>query len=193
MRLEAVLWDLDGTLLESSQSIRETMNAVLAERGYPTFAAGELRQLVGKPLRDILAVKCPDAQAIEPMALRYRQVYNERAWVTVRLHDGMQELLHELTGWGLRQGVVTSKGEEEADVLLADLGLRHHFDAVVGDDDVRPLKPHPAPVLEAARRLVVPPGACAMVGDTPYDIEAWVRAGARAASPPLVERSQPAA
>jgi 2-phosphoglycolate phosphatase len=177
--LRAVLWDLDGTLLESHQSIRETMNAVLAERGLPTFAPGELKSLVGQPLRVILATKCMDQAVVESMALRYREVYNERAWVTVTLHAGMEGVLAEVAARGTLQAIVTSKGEEEARTLLFDLGILDHFQTVVGDDDVRPLKPDPAPVVEACRRLGVAPADAVMVGDTPFDVTAGRGAGVR--------------
>src|SRR5690242_4828246 len=88
----AVLWDLDGTLLESKQSIRECMNRVLAEKGRPTFTPAELDQLIGRPLREILATKAPPEE-VDAMALRYRVVYNESGWVTVTIHDGLVDLI----------------------------------------------------------------------------------------------------
>src|SRR5687768_10048658 len=141
----AVLWDLDGTLLDSKLSIRETMNTVLAERGLPVFTRDELDALIGHPLRDILATKTKDAAVVEAMTHRYRAAYNESGWVTVRVAEGILPLLERLRADGVRTAVVTSKGQHETEVLLADLGVAHLFDAVVGDDDVRPLKPDPAP------------------------------------------------
>lgn len=174
----AVLWDLDGTLLDSKLSIRETMNTVLAERGLPAFTRAELDELIGHPLRDILATKTKDAAVVEAMTHRYRAAYNESGWVTVRVAEGLAELLLRLRGEGLRTAVVTSKGQHETEVLLADLGIAHLFDAVVGDDDVRPLKPDPAPVREALALLGgVPSDRAVMVGDTTFDVGAAVAAG----------------
>lgn len=175
--MKAALWDLDGTLLDSKLSIRETMNRVLAERGLPTFAKAELDALIGHPLRDILATKTADRAAVEAMAHRYRAVYNESGWVTVRLAPGLEDLVSGLRRRGVRTAVVTSKGQQETETLLADLGVAHLFDAVVGDDDVRPLKPDPAPVREALRLLGVAPGDAAMVGDTMFDVAAALGAG----------------
>jgi 2-phosphoglycolate phosphatase len=174
----AVLWDLDGTLLDSNLSIRQTMNHVLAERGLPTFAKAELDALIGHPLREILGTKTPDPAAVEAMALRYRDVYSESGWVTVSLHEGVLPLAGLLRAAGHPQAIVTSKGQQESETLLQDLGIAHLFDAVVGDDDLRPLKPDPAPVLEACRLLRRAPGNAVMVGDTRFDIGAGKAAGA---------------
>jgi phosphoglycolate phosphatase len=174
----AVLWDLDGTLLDSKLSIRETMNLVLAERGLPVFTRAELDALIGHPLRDILATKTKDAAAVEAMTHRYRAAYNESGWVTVRLAEGVLDLLGRLRQDGVRHAVVTSKGQQETETLLSDLGIAHLFDAVVGDDDLRPLKPDPAPVREALRLLGgLGPSRAVMVGDTTFDVGAARGAG----------------
>ncbi|MEA3144040.1 MAG: phosphoglycolate phosphatase [Thermoplasmata archaeon] len=173
----AVLWDLDGTLLESNLSIRQTMNHVLGERGLPAFTKAELDALIGHPLRDILATKTTDRAAVEAMALRYRDVYSESGWVTVSLHAGVLELVEHLRRRGHPQAIVTSKGQQESEILLEDLGIAHLFDAVVGDDDARPLKPDPAPVLEACRLLRRAPADATMVGDTRFDVGAGKAAG----------------
>lgn len=174
----AVLWDLDGTLLESNLSIRQTMNHVLAERGLQPFTRAELDALIGHPLRDILATRTADRAAVEAMAHRYREVYIHSGWVTVSLHEELDSLVEGLRARGHPQAIVTSKGQEEAEVLLQDLGVAHLFDAVVGDDDARPLKPHPEPVLEACRLLRCEPGGAVMVGDTRFDVAAAKAAGA---------------
>lgn len=173
----AVLVDLDGTLLDSKLSIRDTLNTVLAENRLPPFGSADLDRLIGKPLRDILADRSGDPTLIEAMTHRYRAAYNETGWVTAKPFPGFVGLLQELRAAGIRLGVVTSKGQHETDTLLLDLGLGDLFDAVVGDDDMRPLKPHPAPVLEACRLLDVPPQRAIMVGDTTFDVGAGVGAG----------------
>jgi 2-phosphoglycolate phosphatase len=174
----AVLFDLDGTLLDSRLSIRETMNRVLAERGQPIFSKAELEREIGRPLREILASKCADPAVVEAMAHRYREAYNESGWFTVRVYPGLEELVRGLRSRHRPVGIVTSKGQQETETLLVDLGLLGLFDAVVGDDDVRPLKPDPAPLVEACRRLGVPPEQAVMVGDTRFDVACAKGAGA---------------
>jgi phosphoglycolate phosphatase len=175
----AVLWDLDGTLLDSRRSIRETMNTVLAERGLPGFTKDELGRLIGHPLRDILATKTGDKAAVEAMTHRYRAAYNESGWVTVCVAPGLEDLLRQLRASGVRNAVVTSKGQQETEILLSDLGVANLFDGIVGDDDVRPLKPDPAPVREALRLVGADPGEAIMVGDTTFDAGAAIGAGVR--------------
>lgn len=179
MARRAVLVDLDGTLLDSRLSIRDTLNTVLAERGLPPFSRAELDGLIGKPLRDILAMRSADVVAIEAMTHRYRAAYNETGWVTVDPFPGLVPLLRDLRAEGVLLGTVTSKGQQETETLLFDLGLGDLFDVIVGDDDERPLKPHPAPVLEACRLLGVVPADAIMVGDTTFDMGSARAAGAQ--------------
>jgi len=176
----AVLLDVDGTLLDANRSIRDTMNRVLAEERLPTFGAGEVERLIGNPLRVILSAKCPDRAVVERMAHRYRALYSEVGWVLARPFPGIEDLLGDLRAHGVLTGIVTSKGQRETEVLLRDLGLADRFDAVVGDDDVRPLKPDPAPVLAGCTALGVAPHEAAMVGDTRFDILSGKAAGANA-------------
>jgi 2-phosphoglycolate phosphatase len=174
----AVLFDIDGTILDANLSIRETMNRVLLERGQPTFAKAELEALIGNPLRTILGRKCPDPAVVEAMVPRYRDLYGESGWLLADLFPGIEALLRRLRHQGVRTGIVTSKGQQEAERLLFDLGVLDLFDVVVGDDDERPLKPDPAPVLHACAKLGTPPAGSVMVGDTRFDILAGRAAGA---------------
>lgn len=174
-----MLVDLDGTLLESKLSIRETLNTVLAERGLAPFSAAEMDQQIGRPLRDILADRTTDGAAVEAMTHRYRAAYNETGWVTVDVIPGFVDLLRDLRSQGVGLACVTSKGQLETETLLLDLGLGDLFDAIVGDDDARPLKPDPAPVRAACALLQVEATNAIMVGDTTFDIRAASGAGAQ--------------
>lgn len=177
--LRAVLWDLDGTLLDSNQSIRATMNAVLKERGHPMFTKAGLDGLIGHPLRDILAKKVPSASAteIDAMAMRYRDLYSESGWFTVGLHPGVDVYIQALRRGGFATGIVTSKGQHETEVLVADLGVLSLFDVVIGDDDVRPLKPDPAPFRAACETLGCAASSAVLIGDTRFDILSAKAAG----------------
>lgn len=173
--MQAVLWDMDGTLLDPNGSIRGALDAAVAYGGFDPF--GEDDVLIGMPLRDILRTRTQDDDVIEAMVEEFRRVSYEETWRMVAWYPGIRETLAWCRDQGLKTAVVTTKGELEAEVLLEKLDARHLFDAVVGDDDVRALKPDPAPVLEACRRLGVAPRNAVMVGDTCYDVDAGRAAG----------------
>jgi phosphoglycolate phosphatase len=177
----AALFDLDGTLVDSNLSIRSTMNAVLAERGLAPFAKAELDGLIGQGLRAILAQRFPAPGPrpgdLDRMTLRYRAIYMESGWAMAEVYPGLEDAIGRLRGAGWRVGVVTNKGQAETETMLRDLGVARLFDAAVGDDDVRPLKPDPAPVVEACRRLGAGPTEAVMVGDTRFDVQAAHGAG----------------
>lgn len=173
--MKAVLWDMDGTLLDPNGSIRGALDAAVRFGGFAPFAEDEV--LIGMPLRDILWTRTQDPKLIEAMVDEFRRVSYEETWRIVQWYDGVLEALAWCRSVGLKTAVVTTKGEYEADLLLQNLESRHLFDTVVGDDDVRALKPDPAPVLEACRRLGVAPAEAIMVGDTVYDVDAGRAAG----------------
>lgn len=173
--MKAVLWDMDGTLLNPNGSIRGALDAAVRFGGFEPFASEEV--LIGMPLRDILQKRTRDASAIEAMVDEFRRISYEEAWRIVQWYPGIKEVVAWCREQGWKTAVVTTKGEFEADLLLRNLGARELFDAVVGDDDVRALKPHPAPVLEACRRIGAAPTDAVMVGDTSYDVDAGRAAG----------------
>jgi 2-phosphoglycolate phosphatase len=173
--VRAVLFDLDGTLLDPAGSIRATIAAVLDEAGLGALGAHEV--LVGMPLRDILRLRTDDAAAITHMVRRYRETFAAETWRPVRFYPGLEAMLRRLHARDVPMAVVTTKGEEEATLLLQRLGVAECFAAIVGDDDTRPVKPHPEPVRVACRRLGIVPAEAVMVGDTRYDILAGRAAG----------------
>ena len=144
--------------------------------GHDRFEDDEV--LIGMPLRDILRRRTPDPAAIDDMVEAFRDHYVDEAWRAVQAYPGVLEAVQALRDDGLRTAVVTTKGEAEAEAVLRNLGLRGLFDTVVGDDDVRPVKPDPAPVIAACGRLGRRPIDAAMVGDTSFDIDAGRAAGA---------------
>lgn len=176
MPRDTVCFDLDGTLLDPHGSIRTAIDAVVEWAGYGTFAEDEV--LIGMPLRQILRLRTDDEEEIEAMVHRYREVYLQTAWQSARWIPGTLEVVKDLHAAGVRTAIVTTKGEREAVELLGRLDVLRYFDVVIGDDDVRPLKPDPAPVLAACGRLGRRASDACMVGDTVYDIAAGHKAGA---------------
>lgn len=169
-------FDLDGTLLDPNGSIRHAIDAAVEWGGYGRFAEHEV--LIGMPLRDILHLRTDDAEAVEAMVRRFRHVYLEESWRLARFIPGTMEAVRAVRDQGIQTAIVTTKGEDEARTVLSRLGVAGDFDTIVGDDDVRPLKPDPAPVIAACGRLGHHPRDACMVGDTVYDIAAGRKAGA---------------
>ncbi len=172
---DTVCFDLDGTLLEPGGSIRKSIDHAVSSEGLRSFAPEEV--LIGMPLRDILRTRTTDAVAIDRMVAAFRAYYISDAWRFVQWYPGVQDMLAACRDHGLQTAIVTTKGEEEAEHLMRSLGASHLFDTIIGDDDVRALKPHPDPVIAACGRLGRHPRDAIMVGDTSFDVDAGKAAG----------------
>jgi phosphoglycolate phosphatase-like HAD superfamily hydrolase len=175
----AVLWDLDGTLVDSSGSILCAANRALAsEPGLRPLQMHELRPLIGIPIRDIFRrhLGTPDESLLDRLVGAYRAAYAGCQALT-SVHAGMADLLGRVAAAGARNVVVTTKGEQVARGVLDALGLARHVSGVVGDDGRRPLKPSPVPVADACRLAGAEPGDAVLVGDTAHDAEAARGAG----------------
>lgn len=169
-------FDLDGTIVEPGGSIRHALDAAVRHGGLKPFAKDEV--LIGMPLRDILRTRTDDTAAIEEMVEVFRDTHMNESWKRVRYHEGFPEVIQEVRAAGFRTAIVTTKGEQESVRLMEGLGIVDLWDTIVGDDDVRPLKPDPAPVIAACRRLGVHPRQAIMIGDTSFDVDAGKAAGA---------------
>lgn len=176
MRYKTILFDLDGTLLDTNEliisSFMHTLTSFLPER---TISRDEIIQSMGGTLYDILATYAPDR--VEEMVQVYRE-YN------IRQHDEMVvafpyvvEVIKELHHKGVKMGVVTTKQRSTVEMGLKLCDLSPYMQAVVTIQDIENPKPHPEPVLKAMALLGAIPESTLMVGDSSVDIEAAQRAG----------------
>ncbi len=180
----AVLFDLDGTLVNTPDGIADTLHAVLAEHGR-SVRDDEVRATIGRPLRASLAALMrldADDDEVSRAVARYRTRFDEGvAPFAARLvYPGIPELLGRLRTRGVPLAVVTSKSTGGAVEMLDTAGLLGSFDRVVGSDRTPLAKPHPDPALLAARQLGVSPAGCLVIGDAVVDIEMATAAGMRA-------------
>jgi phosphoglycolate phosphatase len=179
--LEAVLFDLDGTLVDSAEDLREALNEVLAEEGLRPLAAGEVTAMIGdgvlKLLERGLARTGGEIERAGLLLPRFLALYTPRASRKTRPYPGVVETLGSLRTAGIRIAVVTNKPEAATAEILRVLGLARFVDAVVGGDTLPHRKPHPAPLVEALRRVGVGASAAVMVGDNRHDVEAARAAG----------------
>lgn len=176
----AVLFDFDGTLVDSAPDLAAAANDMRAARGEPAVDYLHLRAHAGSGARGMLgaAFGCrpadPHYEALRDEFLtRYQACMLERA----QLFAGVERMLAALHRHGLPWGIVTNKAMRMAQPMAQHLGLAHGCRVLVAGDTTAHTKPHPAPLLEAARRLQLEPAACVYVGDDPRDIAAGRAAG----------------
>ena len=179
----AVLFDLDGTLVDSAPDLCNAVNRVLADLGRPPVALSRLRQVVSKGGRAMLAVALPDldADAREARLAPFLAYYGEALANDSVAFEGVAELLAALDARGIRWGIVTNKPEGLARGVLEGFGWRQRCAVLVGGDTLPTRKPDPAPLLHACTQLGVEPGEALYVGDDLRDVQA-----ARAAGMPSV-------
>jgi phosphoglycolate phosphatase len=178
--VDAVLFDLDGTLADSAGDLAAALNRVRADRGLPAVDVALLRAHASSGARGLLAAgmgitpEAPDyARLRESFLAHYAGCLAE----TTALFAGVVELLAAIEARGLPWGIVTNKFAQFTQPVLAALALAHRAGAVVSGDTTPNPKPHPAPLLHAAHVLRVPPSRCVYVGDDLRDIVAGNAAG----------------
>ena len=176
--LRAVLFDLDGTLIDSAEDLGRAANAMRAARGLTPLPLAQYRPHGGSGARGMLG----QAFAIEPGQPAYDELkrefldrYEVLMYDSTRAFDGIAAELSGLAAGGLAWGIVTNKAERFA--LPLTRALRLDAQVVVGGDTTGHAKPHPAPLFEAARRLGIAPAGCLYVGDDERDVIAGRAAG----------------
>ena len=179
--LEAVLFDLDGTLLDTAADIATALNRTLTERRWASIPESEVKRMIGRGTPMLLeraaARERRVLDAAEKAALLERFLHHyggleESGEFKARPYAGAAECLHALHAAGLRTAVVTNKHERFATGLLKALGLSAWVDCVVGGDSCQRRKPDPQPLLFACERLRVAAAQALMVGDSINDVEA---------------------
>jgi len=174
--VQAVLFDLDGTLLDSFEQYWRALVAALEDFDFEPPPVARLRQLMGLPgLDTVLTVGVPTERAYD-VWLRWAEWEGQLANL-VHPFPGVVPLLERLRAAGYRLGIVTSRPRISLDATPAALDLLPHVDLLVTRDDTTKGKPHPAPLLHAFQRLGMLPSRGVYVGDAPFDVEAGRRAG----------------
>ncbi len=178
--IRAVLFDLDGTLIDSAPDLGAAADAMRTRRGLPPLPLDSYRPMAGAGARGILGVAfgiTPDHADFPELREEFFRTYEARMTQDTFAFDGVAELLDALVAQGLAWGVVTNKSMRFTGPLTAAMPLFASAGAIVGGDSTPHSKPHPAPLLEAARQLGLPPQACVYVGDDERDIVAGKAAG----------------
>ena len=178
--IQAVLFDLDGTLIDSAPDLGAAADKMRIDRGLPSLPLAHYRPMAGAGARGMLRL----AFGITPEDPAYNDLRDEffanyEAALTVLTHpfEGVPELVQALLRHPCAWGVVTNKMERFTHPIVQGMPLFETAGAVVCGDTTPHPKPHPAPLLEAARRLSLPPADCIYVGDDERDILAGLAAG----------------
>jgi len=178
--IRTVLFDLDGTLLDTAPDLAEALNAVLVENNRTPLPYEAIRPVVshgGIALIELGFELEQSNPAFDPLRQRLLEIYRENISRLTRPFPGITELLEKLEKRGLGWGVVTNKPGWLTDPLLKDLDLYDRAVAVVSGDTLDERKPHPAPMLYACELADSEPGQCVYIGDAQRDIEAGINAG----------------
>ena len=175
----AILFDLDGTLADTAPDLAAAVNRLRTDRGLDPTPYSVLRPTASAGARGMIGAAfglTPADEGYEALRLAWFDNYQAAIAVDSTLFGGVTELLAGLTDAGIAWGIVTNKPARFTDPLIPLIGLGHAA-CIISGDTMPFAKPHPAPLLEGARRLGVAPEQCWYVGDDLRDIEAGRAAG----------------
>ncbi len=178
--VKAVLFDLDGTLIDSAPDLGAAADKMRTDRGLNSLPLAVYRPHAGAGARGMLGVALgmtPDHPEFPARREEFFQNYEQRMLASTQAFPGVQQLVAELVDLGLPWGVVTNKSMRFAGPLTREMPLFSSAATVVGGDSTPHAKPHPAPLLEAARQLGIAPTDCLYVGDDERDVVAGRAAG----------------
>ncbi len=174
---KGILFDLDGTLIDTLQLIEECYRFTFHKKMGLDVPVQKIMKHLGLPLKDICTIFAPDR--VEEAISYYLEAYNRHHDRLIKVYPGVWEVLDHIKDNGLKLGVVTSKNRTNTGKALKLFGVEQFLDVIVSSDDCRLHKPHPEPVLKALTFLQIDPGQVLLIGDSPYDIRAGKAAGVK--------------
>ncbi|MDC0251999.1 HAD family hydrolase [bacterium] len=186
MSKKAILFDLDGTLLDTLRDLADSGNEVLAARGFPAHPVDAYRTFIGNGMMNLVRDIFPDGhrpdegQETDQVLAEYREAYGRNWKNTTRPYEGINELLDTLTEQQIPIGVLSNKAHDFTEKCVDAFLSNWNWDVVLGAREGIPKKPDPAGAIEAAERLGVTATDCWFVGDSDVDMFTAVNAGMHA-------------
>lgn len=181
MKFKAVVFDLDGTLLDTLEDLADSMNSVLVAHNYPAHEVEKYKYFVGDGMRTLVQRTFPegkkDDENVEAGLTAMKEEYARRWNNKTRPYVGITEMLNGLTAGGIKLSVLSNKADHFTKLMVGKLLPDWHFDLVFGERQGIPKKPDPAGALEIAEALGIPPEECLYLGDTGVDMKTAVSAG----------------
>ncbi len=178
---KAVLFDLDGTLLDTLEDIAGSMNAVLERRDFPPFTVEGYKSLVGDGIDEMVRRACAPAPVpdkdVRTIINEFREEYDRRWRLHSRPYPGISELLEALIRRGIRLAVLSNKAHAYTERMVLELLPDFHFDSIRGATPDVPLKPDPSAALMIAEALRTAPSGFIFLGDTKIDMRTARAAG----------------
>ena len=178
--IKLVIFDLDGTLVNSIDDLADAANAALIENGFPARSIDEIRQFVGNGAAELLRRALPDgeynAETAAKMRTGFDAAYRKGFAVKTKPYKGIPELLDELKHRGVLLAVASNKPDEFTKAIVSHF-FGDMFDAVQGQTDTIPKKPDPTVALEIMRKLNIPKEFTAFAGDSDVDIHTAANSG----------------
>jgi phosphoglycolate phosphatase len=181
MRIKGVIFDLDGTLLDTLQDLATAVNHALTQMGFPVHPLEAFRRFIGDGSRQLVTRALPPhartAETVTECLQTYRRYYDRHWHDQTRPYPGITVLLHTLQAMDLSLAVLTNKPHDLAVQCIAYFFPATPFHTVIGQREGCPIKPDPQAALTAARQLQVGPASCLLLGDSGVDMAAARAAG----------------
>lgn len=181
MKFQAVIFDLDGTLLDTVEDIGDAANRVLSGIGFPIHPISSYRQFIGEGVKVLFTRALPEGQRNEGLLVaclkEFIEVYSQNYNVKSKPYDGIPELLDALSTRGIKLAILSNKPDSLTQDCVTSLLPNWDFEVVLGQRASVPRKPDPQGALEIAEKLTILPANFLFLGDTPIDMNTALSAG----------------